>query len=437
MKPQQGFAALLMIVLVAVGVFGAMAAWVASEPPPSKQSINHQVLLQAKEALLAYVALGSDPANMLVQRTRLPCPDRDGDGIADMTPDIGNCGLARQTALGLLPWKSLGLPPLRDADGECLWYAVSGDFKDASDPTATTAVNADTDGMITVSTEAGQSLATKLVAVIFAPGAKRSVQARSDPATLRADMPCATPNKVAAADSDGYLELGNALAPASTPIDAGIVLAPTVFMQSAGTVDKQSRLNDQLAWITADDYAATATQRNAEVLLQALIQGSVAAGDRLPFAAATPGAVCEQGRYSGFLPLNCSSTTLDTSGNPLTRTFTLGAAQAMLDKWPQQAFYAVTPGCTLDAATCSATTGAALTVSGKPPVKAVLVMRGRPQATQTCLSSIATYTDWLSCVESQTNRNELSKTPGEPAQARTFLTPGNRPVSNDILKELP
>lgn len=425
MKRQRGFVALLMIVLIAVGVFGAMAAWVASEPPPSKQAINQKVLMQAREALLAYVALSSDATNALTLKTRLPCPDMDGDGAANTAADTSNCGVARQTALGLLPWKTLGLPPLRDADGECLWYAVSGDFKDAADPAATTAVNADTDGVITVADEAGSSLATKLVAVVFAPGAKLGSQVRADPAMLSADKPCATLTGSAVTNADGYLERGNER-PSTAAGD------PVTFTQMTGTVDKQSLLNDQLAWITADDYAAPATQRNAKALIKAFSSAvaASAADGRLPFASDTPGGPCKQDQYSGFLPGSCSYTYFDTTSSmEVTRTFTLADS----DDWRKLTFYALSPGCNSPGCV------AALNLPGNRTAKAVLLIRGRPQVNQACplTSATETITDlnkWLPCIENQANRDALLDS---ASQARTFVAPDKWPTSNDILKDFP
>jgi hypothetical protein len=392
--------------------------------------------MQAREALLAYVAVSGDPAKALTQKTRLPCPDRDGDGAADAAPDASNCGVTRQPALGLLPWKTLGLPSLRDADGECLWYAVSGDFKDAADLAATTPVNADTDGAITVTNEAGSSLATKLIAVVFAPGAKLGSQVRTNSAMIGADRPCATPTSAtpsggAAVDVAGYLDSGE--------INTEVTPPTITFKQLTVTVDKQSLINDQLSWITADDYAATATQRNADALKQALITASVAVDQRMPFAAAAPGEICEQNRYSGFLPKSCSYTYgFDTNGAPLTRTFDLSliAPQVALDNWHLLAFYAVAPGCALDAASCNAATAPVL----KPPVafaaRAVLLMRGKQQSSCRLTDSNLAFLDqWLPCIESQPNRSALLSP--MVSQVRTFATPDKRPASNDILRELP
>lgn len=419
MKAQRGFIALLMMVLVAVGVFGAMAAWVASEPPPSKQSINQQVLMQAREALLAYVAVGGTAA--LTQRTRLPCPDQDGNGVANTAANTNNCGVTQQTSLGLLPWSTLGLPPLRDADGECLWYAVSGDFKDAEvDPSAVpppVAVNADTDGVITVADEARHNLATQVVAVVFAPGNRLGSQMRK----IGTGGPCATPNSVAATDAADYLDFGNE----QPPTAAG---APVTFTQMTGTIEKQMVLNDQLIWITTDDYAATATQRNAGVLLQALNQASTpgpASDGRLPFAAATPGGQCLQGLYSGFFPGSCPF----ADGN---FEFNLGVLDAINDEWLLQAFYAVSPGC--EASVCTG----ALSVPVNTRARAVVLMRGRRQLDPNCLTTTAsTLNQWRPCIESQMNANALFTNPNSRAEPRAFVTPGSRPTSNDVLRELP
>jgi len=440
-RPQQGFVVLLMLVLIAVGVFGAMAAWVSSDPPPSKQSINRQVLAQAKEALLAYVAVSGTPVNMSTVKTRLPCPDRDGDGVADVNKDIdgdgkadaNDCGALRQTMVGLLPWSTLGLPPLRDADGECLWYAVSGDFKDTEAPGTAIVVNADNDGVITVTNEAGQNLATQLVAVVFAPGAKLGSQVRTNSTALSTDKPCATPTGSAAGDVAGYLDSGK--------IDIRVTPPTITFMQLTGTVDKQSVLNDQLAWITTEEYAAIATQRNVEVLKKAVAAAVSAsgAGGRMPFAADTPGGACLPGQYSGFLPVTCPYVNTAT-GTALTFSFDIHAP----DDWPKLAFYAVAPGCAFDAVTCDTTSplalASALTVRVNSQAKAVMLIRGRRQSGEDCpLSNPSATTpaldQWLLCIESKFNRDALRNP--TVSQKRTFVAPDKRPISNDVLQELP
>ena len=59
----------------------------------------------------------------------LPCPDLDNDGWAEATCGSQNGDSGQAERLGRLPWKTLGLPDLRDGYGERLWYAVSSKYK--------------------------------------------------------------------------------------------------------------------------------------------------------------------------------------------------------------------------------------------------------------------------------------------------------------------
>jgi hypothetical protein len=418
MKPQRGFVALLMMVLVAVGIFGAMAAWVASEPPPSKQAINRVVLAQAKEALLAYVV----ETALSGQNTRLPCPDIDGDGTADAAPiPLGAakpCGLAGNTQLGLLPWNALSMPPLRDAYGECLWYAVDGQFKKATGSDATLGVNADTDGRITIKDEAGNTLADKVVAVVFARSAQTGLQGRS--ASASGAPPCATtPSGDAAQDATGYLDSSNA-APATSPLTSVNLVSATQL-----ATDKVS-WSHQLIWITADEFAAVAMRVNAEPLataFKAAVATSGASG-RFPFAAAAPGGTCQHQPplYRGFLPVSCNFDTF---------SFTLNAPVLQADKWDELAFYAVAPSCAFDAPSCAPS--ATLIASGS--VKGALLARGRKLSGQDCGASTGSVaTQPLKCIEA----NNMAFDPSNPGwQSKMLVEPDPALPSNDILKALP
>src|SRR5690606_6213371 len=83
--------------------------------------------------------------------------------------------------LGRLPWRTLGLPELRDGWGECLWYAVAGSIKHNPKPLS---LNWDSPGQfepqganrepLRLQTDDGRA-----VAVLFAPGPARRGQARA------------------------------------------------------------------------------------------------------------------------------------------------------------------------------------------------------------------------------------------------------------------
>lgn len=121
-------------------------------------------LNMAKQALIAYAVsvypLGNDrPGD-------LPCPDTNNDGKKETSCGNATGSSGQTTRLGRLPWKSLGLPDLRDASGERLWYAVSNNFKEN---TRRLPLNSDTTGSIQFVDNSGSSI-PNVIAVVIAPG---------------------------------------------------------------------------------------------------------------------------------------------------------------------------------------------------------------------------------------------------------------------------
>ena len=181
---QLGQAFLLVVLLLVVGI-GALIFNLAR---PGKVDIERgritaNALEQAKTALIGFAA-GVDLFDITsaARPGDLPCPDRDDNGTVDVGIDTPCAG----GALGRLPWKSLGLPDLRDGDGERLWYAVSSNFKNSprtacGTPGLATCLNSDARGTITVRNTAGTVIndgsnpdaftPSGVIAVIFAPGA--------------------------------------------------------------------------------------------------------------------------------------------------------------------------------------------------------------------------------------------------------------------------
>ncbi|MGH8681129.1 MAG: hypothetical protein ACREVP_06430, partial [Burkholderiales bacterium] len=170
---QAGMAAVLLLVIVVMGSLYALLSGVntaTAELQQKRDDVTTVALKQAKEALIAYAA--TRPA----RPGALPCPDLDNNGIAGGAGFYGNNNEAipgpphggftcpdagRQ--IGRLPWVTLGLPDLRDAGGERLWYVMSGNFRNDGSQV----VNSDTLGQLQV---AGVAPATGVVAIIFAPG---------------------------------------------------------------------------------------------------------------------------------------------------------------------------------------------------------------------------------------------------------------------------
>jgi hypothetical protein len=161
------------------------------------------------------------------------------DGIADLFAGT-NC----PSYIGRLPWRTLGLADLRDADGERLWYALSPNFRDFASQVH---INDATNGTLTVS---GVTSLANVAAIVFAPGAPLNGQSRNG---------AANQNSVA-----NYLDGINATGGAS-------------FL--AQTAD--DNFNDRLATITVADLMMIVEKRVANEITAALNQYFLA-NARLP-----------------------------------------------------------------------------------------------------------------------------------------------------------
>src|SRR5689334_19147629 len=109
---QGGQAMLLTVLLLGVGV----SAVVYTFASPAKRSIEAEritaaALADAKTALIGYaVGIRVDAGVAGTPRIGdLPCPDITNTGVAG-----GSCSNGGGTTIGRLPWKTLGLPDLRD-----------------------------------------------------------------------------------------------------------------------------------------------------------------------------------------------------------------------------------------------------------------------------------------------------------------------------------
>jgi hypothetical protein len=170
---------MLFLVLLVLGALAAIVTGVnASSVQLDRNRQTLSALQQAREGLVGWAA-----SQASLGPGHLPCPDLDNDGDSEGAA----CGTAA-TRVGRLPWKTLGLPDLRDANGERLWYAVSRCFLERQIGTETAQcateyrVNSDTRGSLTIG---GSAPANEVVAIVFAPGAALAGigQSRSGPGT--------------------------------------------------------------------------------------------------------------------------------------------------------------------------------------------------------------------------------------------------------------
>ncbi|HKA39330.1 MAG TPA: hypothetical protein VKD25_06155, partial [Burkholderiales bacterium] len=193
---QRGQAALLTVVIIILG-FGAIFYGFFGTAAQSLNAdrVTHDALAQAKAGLIAYAAVDANRPGSL------PCPDTNNDGSAE-TFSGSEC----PSYIGRLPWRTLGLPDLRDGNGERLWYAVTREFARNPSCGSTCPLNTDTKGTLAIT---GVSPAADVIAIVFAAGPSVGTQIRS----------AANQNNVA-----HYLEGGN---------ETGI--ATSTFVNAAAT----------------------------------------------------------------------------------------------------------------------------------------------------------------------------------------------------------
>jgi hypothetical protein len=207
--------------LLILGVSWFAVAAVSRSPVASleREVITAQSLHAAKQALLAYAAQYAARVDtptydgLPVTSSfpgRMPCPESlnsiggANDGLASSA-----CGNVAAVA-GRLPWRTLGVEPLTDGDGERLWYVLSPNFHPIAFPPTSPALNFDTPAALPF-TELGAGAASNVVALIIAPG--KSLNTNADPGTPPAG--CAkvgqTVNRyVPSLDPAKFFECGNA-----------------------------------------------------------------------------------------------------------------------------------------------------------------------------------------------------------------------------------
>lgn len=181
---QRGAALILLLLILVVGAASLFTSRLAQRSSANLQIQQHaRALADAKQALLGYALTYYDtnPGEFGF----LPCPDiNNGGPAAEGEEHAAACGAQYATAMGRLPWKTLGLTPATRDGGECIWYAVSGTHKNATGAKAEM-LNTDTNGLLQVFAANGTTSLTgatpdsRAVAVLFAPGIALGGQSRT------------------------------------------------------------------------------------------------------------------------------------------------------------------------------------------------------------------------------------------------------------------
>jgi hypothetical protein len=191
---QGGIALLLLVVTIALAAMSYFVSTMSTAEMRLKRVDSTAGALQrAKQALIAYAVTYGDidadtngVPDFPGEYGFLPCPDYNA-GLSEGLEDNGNCGAQSVSRLGYLPWRTLGLPGLKDESGTCLMYAVSGDYKNdesAFPSNKASLLNEDSHGMFQVVDDGGTVLQglnpdERVVAIILAPGLPLQGQSRS------------------------------------------------------------------------------------------------------------------------------------------------------------------------------------------------------------------------------------------------------------------
>lgn len=250
-RQQGGYMLVIMLVIIVTGsLYGLLDRLNANAAETSRTTRTNDALKQAREALLVYAATYKERSKVdgvaVYDNGYLPCPDMNGDdGLGTMIgTEAGSCGNQGTNAVGLLPYRSLGLPELRDGDGNCLWYAVSGTHK--SNPKAAVVPGENTVAKYRIVDINGIVLLDNTVidpghgaaAIVIAPGIATETQVRN----IIADKPCGTD----ASQATAYLE----------SMDTTFTNGP--LKDAAGKDIK----NDRLSWVSAKDAFSLIIKRS-------------------------------------------------------------------------------------------------------------------------------------------------------------------------------
>lgn len=358
-KRQRGQALLALLAILAIGFGAAFYAFISpANSAIERDKITAAALAQAKEALIGYavgvsnLAGGDRPGD-------LPCPDLNDSGSPGASW-TSNCD-AQTLRIGRLPWKTLGLPDLRDSSGERLWYAVSINFKDDTRTACTVpgnagCLNSDARGTITLRNSAGAVIhdganpdpftPSGIIAVIFAPGAvlqrQDGVQQIRDCSGAGCIVASGVCNGAATAKCNpiNYLDVLNGIEDNANFTDG----SPTDGFINGMIRDASGNVivNDRLITITYNDLMPALQRRVAKEALNCLTTyASITQNSgRYPWAApitniTLPYADAVDTRF-GRIPDTLSATQLGTSGGvaDLSCPTTTPSTVCMSANWP-------------------------------------------------------------------------------------------------------
>lgn len=327
---QGGVALVLIVIGLVLGVGSLLVlGMVSGNPKLSREQITQKSLRLAKDGLLAYAVSwpnirgDTDPNGQRRGPGLLPCPDNNNSGAANQGGcgnESGSSAVGQTSRLGRLPFRTLGLPDLRDGSGERLWYAVSSKYK-TSDPNydinpdsglGTITIRASDGTLVHDGTNTSLYLAQSggVAAVIIAPGeaierwndaggSSRSTQDRGCGSTgCTSQGICNSPEEsVPRCMPSNYLEKAWGVGGNEDNADFvdrnddrsgngnGFISGPVFRMDGSVAV------NDRLVYITYDEIMQAVMHRVALEVANCLDLYAAANGQRYPY----PAPVCRSG----------------------------------------------------------------------------------------------------------------------------------------------
>src|SRR5207302_9326555 len=280
---QRGVALLALLAVAMLAVLWIVLSRLnaaSSGSTAARRMSNAEVLSQARQALIGYVAKEVLDLSENIPG-RLPCPESPNDAGTANEGRAGSTCDPTDTVninIGRLPWRTLGLDKIVDDAAEPLWYVVSPNWVLGS---ATPVINSGSSGQLNVDGIGN------VVAIIIAPGRALSL----NPNANQIAAGCSARNQdrgdrshVSASLNNpnyrDYLECENA----SSPIDA--TFGTSVVDNATNLV-----LNDHVVYVTAADIlnaiqgpVSERLQRTVAPLLSEFSGQWVAGGRFLPYA---------------------------------------------------------------------------------------------------------------------------------------------------------
>lgn len=337
--PRQDGAVLLIVAgMLALALSATLLARMRGATAAERERHDLRALAQAREALIGFATTVA-PDTAAKRPGDLPCPDLDNDGDAEAT-----C-IAQAQRLGRLPWKTLGIPDLRDAAGERFWYAVSARFKRNNVNACPMAggancLNSESNGTLTVRDSAGAILHdgttnSGAIALIIAPGSvltrqgvaapqSRSCAGDANPALCTATGRCssvATPlcNPANYLDRVGPPVRTIVGAVMSSEDNADLVegTATNGFIQGPIRERDDIVVNDRIAIVRYADIVPALERRVAVTAQRCLDDYAASSSNRLPWAASplanyTIALPDQVGETFGRLPNSLAATALSS-----------------------------------------------------------------------------------------------------------------------------